>query len=65
MTTAIMSLTTARITAPVSLLSTIANLFRGARRFEQLFDMSDSQLAARGMTRDGLVRSYITGLGHN
>lgn len=65
MTTAMMSMTTARITAPVSLLATIANLFRGARQFEQMFDLSDRQLAARGLTRDELVRGYISGLGQN
>ena len=31
-------------------------------RFNDLFAMSDSQLAARGYDRDGLTRSHITGI---
>ena len=42
-----------------------AKYFRQAKRYEQLFAMNEAQLAARGLSRDGLVRCYITGLGHN
>lgn len=38
--------------------------FADARRHEALFALSDAQLAARGLSRDGLVKSYIGGLGH-
>ena len=44
-------------------LKSAAYTFATARRFEALFDMSDHELAARGLNRDGLVKSYIEGLG--
>ncbi len=50
---------------PLKALADFARLFLYARRYEQLFEMNDAQLAARGLSRDGLVRSYITGLGHS
>ncbi len=53
-----------RTSNPLKPIVEFARLFGRARRYEQLFAMSDTQLAARGLTRDGLVRSYITGLGH-
>ncbi len=34
-----------------------------ANGYSELFRMSDSQLAARGLSREGLTRSYISGLG--
>jgi len=46
-------------------LGRFTQLFSHAKRYEQLFEMSDAQLAARGLSRDGLVRSYISGLGLN
>ena len=39
--------------------------FVKAKRFERLFAMNDSQLKSRGLDRDMLVRSYISGLGHS
>ena len=49
---------------PFQAIAQFGRLFTYARRYEQLFAMSDVELAARGLTRDGLVRSYITGLAH-
>lgn len=64
-----MSAATATFTRPLSFslgfLGRFAKLFGDARRFEQLFDMSDAELAARGLSRDELVRSYIAGRGLN
>lgn len=45
--------------------STFFRLFARARRFEQLFEMSDAELARRGLSRDALVRSYISGIALN
>jgi len=50
---------------PLALLHSISESFGRARRFEQLFSLSEAQLAARGMDRDALVRTYIAGLAHN
>jgi len=47
-----------------TLKSVVRNLTQ-AHRFEQLFAMSENQLSNRGLNRDALVRSYITGLGHS
>ena len=39
--------------------------FTNADRYTRLFSLSDRQLAARGYDRDGLTRSYISGIsGH-
>ena len=46
-------------------LKTFANNIRMARTYEGLVSMSKADLAARGLDRDALVRSYITALGHN
>lgn len=40
----------------------LINLFRAPGRFEALFSMSDRELTARGYSREGLARSYVTGL---
>lgn len=53
---------------PLSVLSEgLGNLvtrFAGAGRHEELFSLSDAQLAARGYSRDGLMRSFMAGRGH-
>ena len=50
---------------PFALLGSIATSFGEARRFEHLFSLSDADLARRGYDRDGLVRTYISGMGHS
>ena len=47
----------------IATLKSVAQRFAPAGRYEQLFAMNDTQLASRGFNRDGLVRSYIYGLG--
>ena len=37
--------------------------FTRAERYTHLFSLSDRQLAARGYDRDGLTRSFISGIG--
>ena len=39
-----------------------ARVIVDANRFEKLFMLSDRELAARGMDRQHLVRSYLSGL---
>ncbi len=62
---------TATLTAPIftarplALAAAVLGHFLNAHRYEALFAMSDAQLAARGLDRDALVRSFIGGLGHN
>ena len=46
-----------------TILKIVAQCFAPADRFEQLFAMNETQLSTRGFSRDGLVRSYISGLG--
>ena len=36
--------------------------FGPTNRYQSLFSMSDSQLAARGFDREGLQRTFVTGL---
>ena len=49
----------------LAFLASLPGFLRHAQRYEQLFEMSDAQLQARGLSRDALVRSYISGLGLN
>lgn len=42
--------------------ATVMSALAPTRRFDDLFAMSDRQLAQRGFDRDGLARSHITGL---
>lgn len=51
--------------APFAAITEFGRLFAHARRYEQLFAMSDAQLAARGLDRDGLSKAYISGIPHN
>ena len=46
-------------------LNTFAKLFSDAQRYQRLFDLSDHELETRGLSRDGLARSYINGLGRS
>ncbi len=34
-----------------------------ANSYSKLFQMTDAELASRGLNREGLTRSYISGLG--
>ena len=43
-------------------LSDFSGKFARQDRFDHLFSLSESQLKRRGLDRDALVRSYITGL---
>jgi len=53
------------ISHPIAFMSMLAGSFGRARHYEHLFSLSDAQLNARGLNRDGLVRTYISSLGHN
>ncbi len=46
-------------------ISVFSNAFGSTSRYEALFSLSDSELAARGYDRAGLQRAYISGLGVN
>lgn len=48
-----------------AILKSVAVRFTQAHRYQRLFEMNDHELATRGLCRDGLVRSYISGLGLN
>ena len=50
---------------PFGAVASFFQLVSGARRFEQLFQLTDAELDARGLNRQALVRSYINGLTHN
>jgi len=64
-------MTTATLTAALpnlnvlGFLKAFGNAFVQAKRYERLFAMNDSQLKSRGLDRDLLVRSYISGMGYN
>ena len=47
-----------------SLTSAVASL-RYAQRYEFLFSLSDNELRARGLDRDGLVQSFVAGRAHS
>jgi len=49
---------------PFALLGTLATSFGRARRYEHLFSLSDAELTRRGLSRDDLVRGYISGFAH-
>ena len=34
------------------------------RQSRSVFDLADAQLAARGLVRDGLIRSQLAGIAH-
>ncbi len=42
--------------------ATVMSALSPTSRFNDLFAMSDSQLAARGYDRNGLTRCHITGI---
>lgn len=42
--------------------ATVMSALAPTSRFNDLFAMSDRQLAVRGYDRDGLARSHITGI---
>ena len=42
--------------------ATVMSALAPTSRFNDLFAMSDNQLAARGYDRKGLARSHITGI---
>lgn len=50
---------------PFAILGNLVTAFGHANRFEQLFALSEAELVRRGLDRDALVKSYISGLGHN
>jgi len=64
MTTATMTATLPAVNF-LGFFKSLASAFVQAKRFERLFAMNDSQLKSRGLDRDQLVRSYISGLGHS
>ncbi|MCP3972582.1 MAG: hypothetical protein GY717_20115 [Rhodobacteraceae bacterium] len=41
-----------------------ARSLTNTHRVEWRYSMTDAELATQGFNRDGLVRSYVTGLGH-
>ncbi len=50
----------------MSMFNRVNSLFEAltsANRYNYLFQMTDAELAARGLSRDALVRGYISGLG--
>lgn len=49
----------------IASLKTALKSLSQARRYELLFDLTDGELAARGLSREALTRSYIAGLAHN
>jgi len=51
-------------THPIALLGTITTNFANSRRYEDLFALTDAELKNRGMDREQLVRSFITGVAH-
>ena len=46
----------------VNILTAVANAVKPTDRFECLFALSDHELAARGLNRDGLTRAFVNGL---
>ncbi|MDJ0827120.1 MAG: hypothetical protein QNJ16_16635 [Rhodobacter sp.] len=50
---------------PFAVLGNLVTSFGHTGRFEHLFSLSDAELSRRGLDRDALVKSYITGLTHN
>lgn len=42
-----------------SLIRSFADVFALALHYERLFDLTDAELNARGLTRDGVARSFI------
>ena len=53
------------VPSPFAAIGAFFDMFIKARRFKNLFAMDDRQLAAHGLDRDMLVRSYISSLGHS
>ena len=53
------------LTRPFALLGALATSFGHARRYEYLFSLSDAELTRRGLDRDALVRTYISGVAHS
>jgi hypothetical protein len=50
----------------MSMVKRVSSLFESltaANHYNYLFQMSDNELAARGLSRDALARSYISGIG--
>lgn len=43
--------------------SALIDALSAANHYEALFRQSDADLAKRGLSREGLTRSYISGLG--
>jgi len=50
---------------PFALLANAVTSFGHTSRYEDLFSLSEAQLKARGLDRDGLVRGYVSSLGHS
>ena len=47
------------VVAPFGLFSRLARSYSMAQRYEHLFNLSDADLAARGMTRADLTKAFI------
>ncbi len=50
---------------PFALLANAVTSLGHTSRYEDLFSLSEAQLKARGLDRDGLVRGYVSSLGHS
>ena len=48
----------------LNVMSGYLDTLTNARRMSDLFSLSDRELAARGLTREGLTRHYLSTLGN-